>query len=1051
MQKNITTYEIFKTQDIETIKKGQLNFSELNLASMLDKLYSEDIAINLDFFQFLINSGIDINKQEEDGFTPLMIAIYYGDLNTVMMLVQNKADLNIVAFSDETALILSLNYYTETKNFQITEYLMDHGADFNFINKSGLSIFAVVSMLVVMLSDTDTKMKQYVKKISSSDFEHVQENVKISKEDALELIEYFLKKGANPNAVVDIDGVMGSLLMMGSIETAELLLQYGANPNAEIDNQRIMTVLFMQGNVEAVKLLLEYKADLNFTINKNHNLLFLLLSSKQLFKLYLPDSELDVLFEDFSKHKFEIAKLFIEYGVNADNVLQDAIRGYLNNKKRSLTNIENSDFSIKDKIKFTFAESNSFNVNLDTIKFLLENGANINIEYEEPLLNPLCQAIQKEKMQLVEILVPYVDDVNLYVNHNKTKTLFFEALKYSNYAIIEILIKHGANIHENSLYITPLFYAIYKNDMKLIQILVNNGANVNQNVTVLSHFTMSPLLYAVRFNYVDISKFLIENGASIDERFIFNEEEFVTLPLSAYEIADEHDDQELAIFLELKGADTTLPDEREKDDFDFFENCCQTLDVFNSLFKKPENITAVDKEKFLEDNEELKNYVTALDKEFNALEEETFSMYQSFLSIEIKDTIESKSMEKLQKLVDAGFDFSRLNINDLFLENYPHQFIYQVIKQSQNIDKQTEDGTTPLMFASEANNIELVKLLLDKGVERNIKNSAGKRAKDLATNQGVRTLIVTHTKPINNPQKLVKLLTNFTDNTSPLKGTTHEENTRELVEKYENFEGFLSAVKTQFDSIKNELESLSPNLYKKVYTFLLETNPDESYSWCSKAHINIGWSSLKGLKEWFDSGRNPFDFKLSQPVIIPPRSQLSYFRDIIELFKNEIAVRSGYNNIAIDAKYNFTKRDFYTDTEKLNDALKRIFDEINRRKTQYPDIELTTQEISEDSTIEIKITQIDSLSSRSSDELLQRAQQSGDLSDIVQNLKNLCDYSIEASYEKENFRVNFLHSNNVKDTEILNEKPKGFTHILRFYKSILHNRPIKKQVGVLLP
>ena len=53
---------------------------------------------------------------------------------------------------------------------------------------------------------------------------------------------------------------------------------------------------------------------------------------------------------------------------------------------------------------------------------------------------------------------------------------------------------------------------------------------------------------------------------------------------------------------------------------------------------------------------------------------------------------------------------------------------------------------------------------------------------------------------------------------------------------------------------------------------------------------------------------------------------------------------------------------------------------------------------------------------------------------IVASLQNICDYNVESSYEDTNFRVNFLHSNNVKDIEILDEKPKRFAHILRFYK-----------------
>ena len=87
----------------------------------------------------------------------------------------------------------------------------------------------------------------------------------------------------------------------------------------------------------------------------------------------------------------------------------------------------------------------------------------------------------------------------------------------------------------------------------------------------------------------------------------------------------------------------------------------------------------------------------------------------------------------------------------------------------------------------------------------------------------------------------------------------------------------------------------------------------------------------------------------------------------------------------------------------------------------------------EDRSIEIKIVQIDSISNKSASDLLKEIDD-GDFADIKESLKNLCDWSIESSFEDENFRVNFLHSNNVKDIEILETKPKGFTHILRFYK-----------------
>jgi len=45
-----------------------------------------------------------------------------------------------------------------------------------------------------------------------------------------------------------------------------------------------------------------------------------------------------------------------------------------------------------------------------------------------------------------------------------------------------------------------------------------------------------------------------------------------------------------------------------------------------------------------------------------------------------------------------------------------------------NLNPQDEDGMTPLMFASIAGKISSVKLLLEKGADKEIRNHAGKTA-----------------------------------------------------------------------------------------------------------------------------------------------------------------------------------------------------------------------------------------------------------------------------------------------------------------------------------
>ena len=82
---------------------------------------------------------------------------------------------------------------------------------------------------------------------------------------------------------------------------------------------------------------------------------------------------------------------------------------------------------------------------------------------------------------------------------------------------------------------------------------------------------------------------------------------------------------------------------------------------------------------------------------------------------------------------------------------------------------------------------------------------------------------------------------------------------------------------------------------------------------------------------------------------------------------------------------------------------------------------------------ELKITHIGSPSTLNSKDLLKEVE-SGDFEDIKNNLTNLCDWSIEGNFKNESFRINYLKSNNVKDLEKLENKSKGFTHILKFYK-----------------
>ncbi|NCD11082.1 MAG: ankyrin repeat domain-containing protein [Epsilonproteobacteria bacterium] len=365
--------------------------------------------------------------------------------------------------------------------------------------------------------------------------------------------------------------------------------------------------------------------------------------------------------------------------------------------------------------------------------------------------------------------------------------------------------------------------------------------------------------------------------------------------------------------------------------------------------------------------------------------------------------------------------------------------MHLLIQNGADVNAKNNMGMTPLMHYAFKGDDKLVKILLENGANINAKSEM--TAFDLASDDKIKEMI--QSKKNNHPQKLVKLLSNFTID-KPIKYTTHEWDFGELQKEYGNFEGYMSAIKKQFDDMKNELETLSPNLCKKVYTFLLETEPSNEYSWCSKTQINLGWSSLKGLKEWCDSGKNPFAFKLPKAIFIG-RKQIATFGEVITLFKGEIEVRTDtkafnlesiFSNAFVNFKVDYSTsklatRQFYTDTQKFSAVLSQIAKQMHMRE-DCNSLEVSSMEL-EDRSIEIKLTQIGSYATQNSQGMLEEVKD-GDFADIKANLTNLCDWSIESGFESEYFRINYLHSNNVKEIVLLSEKPKGFTHIFRFYR-----------------
>ena len=70
--------------------------------------------------QHLINAGVDINVQDENDMTPLMIASVAGHKELVEQLIKSGADVNLQNTSGDTALIYA---FKDVKNKSTVIYL----------------------------------------------------------------------------------------------------------------------------------------------------------------------------------------------------------------------------------------------------------------------------------------------------------------------------------------------------------------------------------------------------------------------------------------------------------------------------------------------------------------------------------------------------------------------------------------------------------------------------------------------------------------------------------------------------------------------------------------------------------------------------------------------------------------------------------------------------------------------------------------------------------------------------------------------------------------
>jgi len=398
-------------------------------------------------------------------------------------------------------------------------------------------------------------------------------------------------------------------------------------------------------------------------------------------------------------------------------------------------------------------------------KILIENGAELNIKgkYSD---TPLGYAAMYGHLELVRLLLDSGADVNMKGGYGRTPLHY--ASTPSDWSedyleIVKLLLERGADPNlKQSGGDNALLEALWREnlDLEIIKLLIKHGTNLEEE----GAYSSTALSRAAEKGRIDIIKFL-ENYLPIDD-----------IPLSQLEKtlvdAMKENEKEVVIYLLEKG-EKKLPKEffrvevlsyAARHGYDDLVNILlkrglnpQKEDIYYGLgeacYKGHLNVIKLLIEKGADVNGG--DYGASENPLMKAARYSYFKIAEFLL--DNGANIEARSyegntpiqfaawegqLEMIKFLVDRGANIDTtndLNWNALMqacVEGY-YEIVEYLIKKGSNIHLiDQEKGATSLMLAAWKCSEQIVKLLLENGIDKKIKDKQGKTAADYARERG---------------------------------------------------------------------------------------------------------------------------------------------------------------------------------------------------------------------------------------------------------------------------------------------------------------------------
>ena len=445
---------------------------------------------NIDAVELLLKKYVDINIQNKNGETALMIASQKGHYQIVELLLKKHADINHQGKDGVTALMLA----SQNGHHQVVEQLLKEHADINHKRNDGVTALMLASksghhQVVELL------LKEHAE-INHQGKDGVTALMIASQNGHHQVVELLLKEKVDVNTQTK-NGWTALMIASksGHFQVVELLLKGHADVNTENKNgYTALMIASFNGHHQVVELLLKEYVDINHQDKGGWNALMIASQNGhfQVVELLLKE-HVDINHQDeggwnalmiaSQNGHFQVVELLLKEHVDINhqdeggwNALMIASQnGHFQVVELLLK--EHVDINHQDEGGWNALMIASQNGHFQVVELLLKEHVDINHQ-DEGGWNALMIASQNGHFQVVELLLKEHADVN--TENKNGYTVLMIASFNGHHQVVELLLKEHADInHKGKDGVTALMLASGNGHHQVVELLLKEHADIN--------------------------------------------------------------------------------------------------------------------------------------------------------------------------------------------------------------------------------------------------------------------------------------------------------------------------------------------------------------------------------------------------------------------------------------------------------------------------------------------------------------------------------------------------------------------------------------------